>query len=96
MTTRTSNALTRAAVHEVIIETALVRQLVPEETQRVQHALLDVLARRVFSFVRDAERGETEARGGDARDFARVLAVGAAPIFDQPGLRISGFPEKEE
>jgi len=62
-------------------------------TQRDPHPFYKIGRGKVAALVGDAQGGQSEAGGGDAPDFARVLAVGQRSILDQSGEGMGGLPK---
>ena len=83
-------------IHKVIEEAILIRHLIEQETQRSPRAREDVAARHVAALVRDAQCGQTEASGRNARYGTRVVAGGEGAILHLSRRRAGLPPEVEE
>src|SRR5215467_4756950 len=75
-------------------EAVLVVQIVGNESQGIANAIGDFGRLSVAAMICDAETGQAEPRGGDARHRVRVIAIRESAIFYLPGLGAGLIPKK--
>ena len=83
-------------VGKVIEESAMRRQCSPKKRERRQHAQASVLVGDEAALLRDADRSQAKAGGGDAGHDPRVRRARVAAVFNQARLRTGLLPEEEE
>src|ERR1035438_1002504 len=90
---RVPNSFARVQISEMIKESPMRRHLLPQKTKREQNPIARLVKRNESALLRDAERRQPKARGGNAGNHARVLSLYLAPVFDQAGLRACLVPK---
>ena len=81
-------------VDKVEEEAVFVVQIVGDKSQGVPNAVGDFRRLSVAAVVADAQTGQAESCGGDARHHARVVAVGESAIFHLAALGAGLVPKK--
>ena len=82
----------------MVIEAVHFRQLVEVIVKRRAHAFHDLRVGQVAALIRDAQRGQAEAGGGDAghaRRIARAVEIVAGAIENLAGLWARLLPEEQ-
>ena len=93
---RIPHSLAGVDIREVIEESAMRGQLVPEKRQALDDAQPRVRVADKAALFGDANCRQAEAGGGDAGAEARVLGANIAAVLDQARLRIGLLPEEQE
>jgi hypothetical protein len=90
------HALAGFGIGEVIEESAMVRQLLPQEAKRGEEALHEGGGWHVLALIGDTECGHAEARGGNTGGAAGIVGVHIGPVFDHAGFCVTLFPKEKE
>ena len=93
---RVPHSFTGVDIGEVIEESAMSGQFVPQERQALDYALARLGVTYKAAHFPDTDGGEAEAGGRDTRNSACVFGADVAAIFGQSGWRAGLFPEEEE
>ena len=95
---RSERASPARYIHKVIAESVLAEWLerIGDEVQRRLHAAHDSRVRLIASLVADAERRQSKASRGDARNRSCVVARGKRAILYLSSGRISLLPKELE
>ena len=95
---RTGIALSGFHIRKVIEKPVRLRQMVQVPIERCPYPFHNLRMRQVAAMIGDAQRGQSEARGGDAGHparIARAIEVVASPVENLPCFGMALFPEKQ-
>ena len=90
------NSFSSVNVGEVVEESAMVRQLLPKESEGGKNAFQRSVAGNQASLFADAESGQTKAGRGNTGHDRVVSAVDVAPVFHHPCLGAGLVPKITE
>src|SRR5580704_3016665 len=87
-------ALAGIDIGPMIEKSTLRGQLLPQKAQGVDYPFAGQSKGNISAFFADAQRSQTEPRGGDAAHYSVIRGANVAAVFHHSGSRICLVPEK--